>query len=1457
MSAPQTKVSVYRRDVLLYERVLSPGRYIIGGSTDAEIRLQVDGVSSRHARLDLGDAEWQIVNLDDGCTTMVDDEVVKQPTIILPDQDIRVGDLHVVLDALPPAATEPGEVKVRRAPSNDILVGKKYSVGRVVAHGGMGVIKSAHEGALERDVAMKVMREPIKPGAQDRFFQEAQITAQLEHPNIVPVHELGVDEDGKPYYTMKLVRGTSLKRLLELLEADDAQAIRQWPLTALLTVFQKICDALAFAHSRNVIHRDLKPANIMLGEYGEALVMDWGLAKVLGREHLRTAPLKPISEAETEQLSSPDTTTIGPTISGTVMGTPQYMPPEQASGEVEMMDQRTDIYSLGAILYHILTLRAPFHGHTSTEVIANVRAGRIIPFAEACRQKRLPHLPGRRFPESLGAVVLKAMSREKGGRYPTVKALQVEIEAYQNGFATSAENASAWKLASLFLRRNLAVSIVAGLLLLSGLLFSVNLARAYHRAEDARLQAVASRSIANQQRNVAEDQLYLTEMLQAARQLDDGLPANARTLLDRHRQEPSGRDLRDWEWYYLSGEASQDRLRVAAHPGGVLALSATPDGARVATGGTDGDIAVWQTRGLVPQWRVSAHAGPVHAVSWHPDGKWLASGGADGCVRIWNTETHAKVTEFRVNNNQRVRTVTWQPHDGGQPELAIGGDDKDILLWHPLAEGEASHPTVLATTKNGAAALHWSPDGKILAAGEIDTGSTLEVFDIPNHEKILSSGIGVGTDVFAVAIDPAGKRVAVGSKHLMIAVFNLASKKRDYATAVHYGAVSALAWSPDGHELASASHDGTIRICVPAADEPGAEVLTGHTGAVNTLAWLKLPAAWNEAERTALVSGGSDGTLRVWLPGAIENTAISFTPPNWIAGARWDPKGARIAAVNFRDYVFIADPGSGLHIALPTSHGALFDVAWSPDGRRVATASRLRGIVEVLDTATGRLTAVYPLPRAVRVAWSPSGRYLAGAGLEQSRVWDTRTGVLRTTLLRPTSSLAWFSDERRLALGGSDGAIQVWDALAGKPLATWKTAPEAMDSSVTSQYEPPHAVFDLRWSNDTHFLAYATQDSLAGILDGTTGQRVRDLPGHSSGVWRLAWNPKDTRLATASQDGIIRIFATGSGRQVGRIAGALGPSELHAIDWSADGRAILSGGYDNHVHIWNSQRGYSIDSVDQVVNQRKPQNDDVETLSSLARIYAELGWVDDARRTLDLWHSASPNDPASRSAAADAESAFARALDTDSPDWTSSPATLLERRRSLELLRSILDNWEKGQTEAAIGAYRELAHLTSAAALLPIAQTYLGRARWTATWFPSKADPLQDPAAWRLLAHSSDAVTASVRALDFPYQFGGPRALALNDELTDRGPAAHHFSMIAHARINLPAGKWRFHVSGGGGVRLLAGDKVILDNWTADAPIEKFATYQTFATRDVDLTIEHFVLEPTPDFAFVIEPVVP
>ena len=310
-----------------------------------------------------------------------------------------------------------GELLARKAG----VVGR-YRFEKELARGGMGVVNVVYDQDLGRISAMKVL--PADAAAQHRnfreFVSEARLTAQLEHPNIVPIHEIGaLEESGCPFYTMKKVEGESLKTVLDQMRRSNVDYLRKFSRHRLLDVFRKVCDAVAYAHSRKIIHRDLKPDNIMVGRFGEVLLMDWGLAKMLGTTDSVD------ESASGDRLAARTLADATLTEDGMIKGSPAYMSPEQAFGEVDDVDERTDIFLLGATLYHMFTFHPPYESTDMVELISAAEKADFIRPGE--------RTPGVRIPQTLENIIMKAMAPLKEDRFQTVDSMIDEIDAYLSG----------------------------------------------------------------------------------------------------------------------------------------------------------------------------------------------------------------------------------------------------------------------------------------------------------------------------------------------------------------------------------------------------------------------------------------------------------------------------------------------------------------------------------------------------------------------------------------------------------------------------------------------------------------------------------------------------------------------------------------------------------------------------------------------------------------------------------------------------------------------------------------------------------------------------------------------------------------------------------------------------------------------------------------------------------------
>ncbi len=308
----------------------------------------------------------------------------------------------------------------------------RYKFIRSIGFGGMKGVLLVHDRDTGRDVAMAIMPDFRDRPVSDlnRFVREARITARLEHPNIVPVYDIGIDLSGSPFFTMKYLRGATLAVVLKRLRSKDAATMENFSQTRLLQLFVRICNAVAFAHSMDVCHFDLKPGNIHCGDFGEVQVIDWGLAG-----------------------------DISTGIAGQIKGTPGYMAPELINGNFPP-GKAADIYALGGILYAILTLDSPLAGLPQQEVLRRTASGRVPP----------PSLDGTQLPPALEAICQKAMAFDPAERYQSAAELRSDVNAALAGYATAAEEASMMRNMILFLRRNIYSVIIVILLVLSGIL---------------------------------------------------------------------------------------------------------------------------------------------------------------------------------------------------------------------------------------------------------------------------------------------------------------------------------------------------------------------------------------------------------------------------------------------------------------------------------------------------------------------------------------------------------------------------------------------------------------------------------------------------------------------------------------------------------------------------------------------------------------------------------------------------------------------------------------------------------------------------------------------------------------------------------------------------------------------------------------------------------------------------
>jgi WD40 repeat protein/serine/threonine protein kinase len=1057
-----------------------------------------------------------------------------------------------------------------------------------IGEGGFGIVFMAEQTEpVRRKVALKV----LKPGMDTRqvvarFEAERQALALMDHPNIAKVLDAGQTSSSRPYFVMDLVKGLPITEFCDQSQFTPRQR---------LELFVSVCQAVQHAHQKGIIHRDLKPTNVLVTLHdGRPLVkvIDFGVAKALG-----------------QQLT--DKTLF--TNFAQMIGTPLYMSPEQAAFSIVDVDTRSDIYSLGVMLYELLTGTTPFdkqrfskvgYGEIcriireeeppkpSTRISTLGRSGepsRNGPAAQlrrtdaaettrlatiAVQRKSDPKRLRRLFRGELDWIVMKALEKDRNRRYESASAFASDVQRYLNDEPVQACPPSAAYRLRKFTRRHKVSLLIASSIVLAVFLAMIGLAVSNARIEGARRNEKTARE-------KLEIQLYYQTVGLAERERLAGNAGRAEELLDAPECPPN---LRGWEWHYLK------RLRFGGvspiqYPCFLWSLAVSPNGRWLAVGGMDGFIHLWDVKAWVEVRKFQAHDFYAKALAFSPDSSRLASGSwCEGSVKVWSIPASEQITS--LPHGEGTTSLAFSP-DGrrlvsaGTPSIKVWGTE----TWQELLGPRGGEDEVES--------IAFSPDGKRLGLGSWD--GTIKVWDAATWRKLHTlPSLG---HVLAVAFSPDGTRIASSTGHYFysgdecaIQIWDSASGQLIHTLRGHQGAVFSLAFSPDGKRLAtSGGEDPTIKIW-DAANWLEALTLRGHDDTPWGLAF--------SPDGRTLYSAGADHTLRVWDGAPLEDSTDS-------ALRTFTGHTARVAAVAFdhQDHQLVSggldrtirlwdvNTGKQLH-SMPVQPGLIQSLSFSPEGHLLASASygeahdgEATGLLKVWECRNWQELHRFGLePEGFLAAeFTHDGQRLVAAGIDSVMVLETTSfqpSPVHYAHVAHLSSMAVSPDGRRAAAADLNGDVRIWNFEDARPVLSLLSTPPLtsalvnLKAAMTAQPLPPlHAhksrVNAVAFSPKGDVLASCGMDGYTYLWDARTFAQVAVFHGHTSGVYCLAFGPDGNRLVSGGNDATIRVWDVATQRQLFTLHGHA--DVVHCVTFSHDGRYIASGSLDRTVKIWDAR----------------------------------------------------------------------------------------------------------------------------------------------------------------------------------------------------------------------------------------------------------------------------------------------
>lgn len=999
-----------------------------------------------------------------------------------------------------------------------------YELMEEIGRGGMGVVYKARQRSLNRTVALKLLVSGAysSEALLRRFQIEAESAAGLQHPGIVAIHECG-EQDNQPYYAMEYVEGRNLS------EVSNSQPLES---NRAATYLRIIAEAVHYAHNRGILHRDLKPSNVLIDLDDRPRITDFGLAKQLHGE----------SDV---------------TLAGQMLGSPNYSSPEQSAGRQEEVGVGSDIYSLGALLYHLLTGRPPFLAATMPETL------RLVHETDPISPRILN--PG--VPPDLETICLKCLEKIPAKRYASAQALADELARFLKGEPILARPITAPERGWRWCRRHPALASLAATVVVALIVTSVVFYTSARRIEHARAEEHAARE-------EAEVSLYAANMQVLSRNfiaVTGGDHRSMQSLIDLSRPAPGKLDHRGFEWRYFWRKSAPNALAtLSGHQHVVDATLFSPDGSLFATHSLDGTLKLWDAASLR---EIQSMNDVAHPGGFTPEGRRFIYSKADNSLWELDLSTRQAVPV----HGPTARLIALHPD--GKQVVVFGADALPVL--RPLGEAGPAQPgpeilpdVCVAISADGARAAVASPPGRPYPA--------VLVLDLATHKQVAA--IIDPRPVIGLALSPDGSQLVSAGFDGVLKIWDVARGTLVHSFKAFLDPVWGLAFSPDGKSFAAGGNNRDLKIWRTSSwEQAPAETLHGHSSTVHCVAF--------SPDGRLLLSGGEDELAIVWP------THINSLPedmPQLLRGPQWVDRTPGIAfSPDSRLFAGTAADGTVKVWRTDTIETvASFPeeartVAFSPDGKSILSES-YNGIVRrwLLGGSASEQTLN---PKASFVNWqvdslTPQERCTFVADQAETRaqcrlceISSARDGINAGAMLS-TPTIAMSPDGKTMYVGLPQGGVEVWDVATRQR----RLAFPAHKLNITA----------LAVSADGKLLATGSLDNSTKLWEAATGALLATFHEHNRPVWALAFSPDGQTLAAGSCDKEIILCSVPLRRHVAGLALYVGTpkgfeQEVRVLRFSPDGNILAASLGDGTVRFFRAAP-FSVTDRDTVPTGRPP-----------------------------------------------------------------------------------------------------------------------------------------------------------------------------------------------------------------------------------------------------------------------------